>query len=86
MDRGEILFEKQEKLGVVFQEPRLMPWLTLEQNILFGADKKKYSKIKLKERAEAPEAYGFGKIWKCLSRPAVRRNDAEGSFRTGAGL
>lgn len=52
LDRGEILFEKQEKLGVVFQEPRLMPWLTLEQNILFGADKKKYSKKQLKERAE----------------------------------
>ena len=52
LDRGEILFEKQEKLGVVFQEPRLMPWLTLEQNILFGADKKKYSKNQLKERAE----------------------------------
>lgn len=29
-----------------------MPWLTLEQNILFGADKKKYSKNQLKERAE----------------------------------
>lgn len=52
LDGGEILFEKQEKLGVVFQEPRLMPWLTLEQNILFGADKKKYSKKQLKERAE----------------------------------
>ena len=52
LDRGEILFEKQEKLGVVFQEPRLMPWLTLEQNILFGADKKKYSKKQLKERGE----------------------------------
>ena len=52
LDGGEILFEKQEKLGVVFQEPRLMPWLTLEQNILFGADKKKYSKNQLKERAE----------------------------------
>ena len=23
LDRGEILFEKQEKLGVVFQEPRV---------------------------------------------------------------
>ena len=52
LDGGEILFEKQEKLGVVFQEPRLMPWLTLEQNILFGADKKKYSKNQLKEREE----------------------------------
>lgn len=52
LDGGEILFEKQEKLGVVFQEPRLMSWLTLEQNILFGANKKKYSKNQLKEKAE----------------------------------
>ena len=51
LDGGEILFERQEKLGVVFQEPRLMPWLTLEQNVLFGADKKKYSGDQLKEKA-----------------------------------
>lgn len=25
-----------EKIGIVFQEPRLMPWLTVEQNILFA--------------------------------------------------
>lgn len=25
------------KTGVIFQEPRLMPWLTVEKNILFGA-------------------------------------------------
>ena len=36
LDRGEILFEKQEKLGVVFQEPRLMPWLTVNANIAFA--------------------------------------------------
>ena len=25
-----------EKIGIVFQEPRLMPWLTIEKNILFA--------------------------------------------------
>ena len=25
-----------EKIGIVFQEPRLMPWLTVEKNILFA--------------------------------------------------
>lgn len=29
------------KTGVIFQEPRLMPWLTVEKNILFGVGKKK---------------------------------------------
>ncbi len=28
------------RLGVIFQEPRLMPWLTTADNILFGVDKK----------------------------------------------
>ena len=51
-DCGEVLWEGNHKTALVFQEPRLMPWLTLEQNILFGADKKKYSKKQLKERAE----------------------------------
>lgn len=28
------------KIGVIFQEPRLMPWLTIEDNILFGIGKR----------------------------------------------
>lgn len=28
------------KIGVIFQEPRLMPWLTVEKNILFGVKKR----------------------------------------------
>ena len=70
LDGGQILFEQPEKLGVVFQESRLMPWLTLEQNILFGADK----------------TYRTGKIWKSLSGPVIRRNDAAGSSGKGISL
>ena len=40
---GDILFDGsicrdklRPKIGIVFQEPRLMPWLTVEQNILFA--------------------------------------------------
>lgn len=36
-DAGEILPEGSGRLGVIFQEPRLMPWLTVGDNILFGA-------------------------------------------------
>lgn len=36
--KGEINFQGI-KLGYVFQEPRLMPWLNLEENILFVNDK-----------------------------------------------
>lgn len=35
-DSGTIQREGQIKTGIVFQEPRLMPWLTVWQNIIFG--------------------------------------------------
>lgn len=37
VDSGEIYFkQKSVKIGYIFQEPRLMPWLTVEKNIAFG--------------------------------------------------
>lgn len=47
-DEGRITFYKAGKivprdaygLGIVFQEPRLMPWLTVEQNLGFGIREK----------------------------------------------
>lgn len=45
IDSGEIIFEKEDiNIGYIFQESRLMPWLTVENNILFG--------IKLKNKNE----------------------------------
>src|SRR3954469_16919692 len=28
----------QKKIGIIFQEPRLLPWLTVAQNVGFGLD------------------------------------------------
>lgn len=36
-DAGVIEGFGKRRMGVIFQEPRLMPWLTVEKNILFGA-------------------------------------------------
>lgn len=33
---GETLTGVRDDVGVIFQEPRLLPWLTVEKNILFG--------------------------------------------------
>ena len=33
---GEKIFEPHEKIGIIFQEPRLLPWLTVAQNVGFG--------------------------------------------------
>lgn len=44
-DSGEI--SNTGKMGIIFQEPRLMPWLNVTDNILFGLEKK--------ERKQKPE-------------------------------
>lgn len=46
---GTIDYGKAAKIGFVFQEPRLMPWLTVNANIAFAAknDRSFYKKIKL---------------------------------------
>ncbi len=39
-DQGEVSIGSDEKISFVFQEPRLMPWLSVSKNITFGLDKK----------------------------------------------
>ena len=35
---GVTIMTPQEKIGIIFQEPRLLPWLTVAQNVGFGLE------------------------------------------------
>jgi sulfonate transport system ATP-binding protein len=35
---GTIITEPREEIGIIFQEPRLLPWLTVADNVGFGLD------------------------------------------------
>lgn len=37
-DKGRIVMPIDLRIGMVFQEPRLMPWLTTEKNVSLGMD------------------------------------------------
>lgn len=52
---------RKEKIGVIFQEPRLMPWLSVERNILFGVKKKERNKEKLSYLLRLTGLTGFEK-------------------------
>ena len=52
---------RKEKIGVIFQEPRLMPWLTVEKNILFGVKRKQQDRKKLSGLLELTGLTGFEK-------------------------
>src|SRR4051794_2403604 len=37
---GEVITAPQEKIGIIFQEPRLLPWLTVAGNVGFGLEQR----------------------------------------------
>ena len=56
ISRGRILYQGSEvqglntKVGYVPQESKLFPWLTLEENVAFGLDSKRYSRQEREEQ------------------------------------
>ncbi len=64
---GRAVIGPSPKLGFVFQEPRLMPWLSVKQNVTFGLDG--LSREERRERAEtALERVGLGDCADALPR------------------
>ena len=48
-DDGEILWDGDHKTAFVFQEPRLMPWLNVWDNIIFGLKKNQVDRAKIQD-------------------------------------
>ena len=60
-DSGEICFHVPHKTAFVFQEPRLMPWLSVRGNITFGLKKKEIDPEAIREIIQTVGLTGFEK-------------------------
>lgn len=58
-DSGSIFIPAHVKTGMVFQEPRLMPWLTVWGNVVFGLKKREVQKEKVEKLIELTGLCGF---------------------------
>lgn len=62
-DSGEIRFGASHRTAFVFQEPRLMPWLDVTRNILFGLRGKEEEPGLVKDIIETVGLSGFEKAY-----------------------
>jgi len=58
-ESGSLEGPPPEKIGMVFQEPRLMPWLTVQDNITFGVKKAKLDQQALVDVIKLVNLAGF---------------------------
>ncbi len=58
-DEGKINFPDNTVFGMVFQEPRLMPWLNIEGNVNFGLEKAQIDPQKTAEIIHTVKLDGF---------------------------
>ncbi len=75
---GEIRFAVTHKTAFVFQEPRLMPWLTVWDNTIFGLKTHSYDTGEIQALLETVGLDGFQEG---LSPSAFGRNAAKNRYR-----
>ena len=63
VDQGEIRYGESHRTAFVFQEPRLMPWLTVWNNIRFGLGKKEQDSRKIADIVATVGLDGFEKAY-----------------------
>lgn len=62
-DSGSIQLPANIKIGIVFQEPRLMSWLTTYQNIVFGLKKNSFKEQEINKLIDLVGLTGFEKAY-----------------------
>lgn len=62
-DCGEIVWEGEHKTAFVFQEPRLMPWLNVLDNVVFGLKRGVQDRKKIQELIGTVGLSGFEKAY-----------------------
>ena len=62
-DGGDIRFSGARRAGFVFQEPRLMPWLTVWDNISFGLRKEDIHPQDIADLIRTVNLQGFERAW-----------------------
>lgn len=62
-DGGDITFEVEHKTAFVFQEPRLMPWLQVWDNVKFGLKKRKCDDEEIQGIIDTVGLRGFEKAY-----------------------
>lgn len=62
-DAGEILFHAAHKTAYVFQESRLMPWLTVWDNVTFGLKKQEIRQEQIQTILDTVGLNGFEKAY-----------------------
>lgn len=62
-DDGSVEKNETTRLGIVFQEPRLMPWLTVERNIAFGLSPRSVDREKIAHLVRLAGLEGFERAY-----------------------
>ena len=62
-DSGEIQFDVEHKTAFVFQESRLMPWLNVWDNVIFGLKKQDINKKTIQNIIDTVGLKGFEKAY-----------------------
>jgi sulfonate transport system ATP-binding protein len=62
-DSGEIRYDSSQRTAFVFQEPRLMPWLNVKENICFGLRKSEINHPEIASIIQTVGLNGFEKAY-----------------------